>query len=225
MKSDVKVIRSMGSLDIPQRISDGKFDASHMMRQWNKTTGQRKYINDFMRLSQTSEFIDELGKEIQTQAENSLIGDNQVIVKIKGRNTKKGKTPDQVWMHPYLFIKFSMWLNPRFEVHVIRFVYDKLVANRHAAGDGYSALAKSVRKYKNADYSQLAKALNYIVFKEHYSGRRNNATADQLRELAEIERQLAFAVDMGYIKTYEDLIEEMRRMYHMKWANVSVHVS
>lgn len=32
----------------------------------------------------------------------------------------------EVWMHPSLFIKFAMWLDPKFELDVIKTVYDNL---------------------------------------------------------------------------------------------------
>lgn len=41
-------------------------------------------------------------------------------------------------MHPILFVKFAMWLNPRFEVQVIKFVYDQMLKYRNDAGDAYN---------------------------------------------------------------------------------------
>lgn len=32
----------------------------------------------------------------------------------------------EMWMHPYLFTKFAMWLDPKFELDVIKTVYDNL---------------------------------------------------------------------------------------------------
>lgn len=40
-------------------------------------------------------------------------------------------------------------------------------------------------------------------------------TAD-LHQLTELQKQLAFAVDMGYIKSFDELINEMRRIWSMK---------
>ncbi|MCQ4921326.1 KilA-N domain-containing protein, partial [Phocaeicola vulgatus] len=52
-----------------------------------------------------------------------IIGVYQLLIKVKRRNTKEGKTPDIGWMNPLLFIKFAMWIKPAFEVKVLRFVY------------------------------------------------------------------------------------------------------
>lgn len=40
-------------------------------------------------------------------------------------------------MHPYLFVKFAMWLSPTFEVKIIQWVYDNLIEFRLLAGDHY----------------------------------------------------------------------------------------
>ena len=211
----------MGSFDVIQRTVDGKFNASDLISQWQKATGQKKIISDFTRLSQTKEFIEELEKEIESQTGISLDGDYQSITVIKGRNTKSGKTADAVWYHPYLFIKFAMWLNPRFEVQVIKFVHDQLISYRHEAGDNYNGLTSAVQKFNNIDYRQLAKGLNWIVFDRHEAGIRQTASQDQLRELTDIQKKLAFACDMGYIRTFDELINEMRRIYLGKYKYVA----
>lgn len=55
--------------------------------------------------------------------EENLHTQNSVYVKSKARSDRGGGT----WMHPILFVKFAMWLNPRFEVQVIKFVYDQML--------------------------------------------------------------------------------------------------
>lgn len=47
-------------------------------------------------------------------------------------------------MHPFLFTKFAMWINPRFEVKVIRFVYDEMIQYRNLAGDAYPRMCAAV---------------------------------------------------------------------------------
>lgn len=221
MKTSVNMIRKLGQFDVVQRTKDGMFNATILIQQWNHATGQKKQISDFIRLSQTREFIEELNKEIESQTGISPDGDNQVVAIIKGRNTKQGKTSDQSWYHPYLFIKFAMWLNSRFEVQVIKFVYDQLITFRNDAGDSYNGLTSAVQKFQNIDYPQLAKGLNWIIFGRHESGIRQTATIEQLMELVDLQKKLAFACDMGYIRTFDELINEMRRIYHGKHYRLS----
>lgn len=57
-----------------------------------------------------------------------------------------------------------MWINPKFKLNVIKFVYDQLIEQRHLAGDNYKCLAASATKLEGVDYPTIAKALNWIVF-------------------------------------------------------------
>lgn len=211
------MIRKMGKFDVTQRTKDGFFSASELLNQWNNFSDQNKKIIEFERLKNTKEFMEELKEDIKSQSDNYHDAIIDPISKVKGRNTKNGKTKDNVWYNPYLFMKFAMWLNPRFELQVIKFVYDNLIEFRHDAGDNYNGLTSAVQRFRNINYPQMAKGLNYIVFGGHEKGIRQKATEYQLKELTEIQKKLAFAVDMNYIRSFDDLLEEMRRMWHMKW--------
>ena len=216
MKTNVNMIRKMGRFDVTQRTSDGMFNATELLNQWNSTTGSKKKMVEFTRLSQTEKFVEELEKELQSPSDENHYGNYQAVAINKGKNTKRGKTSDAVWYHPYLFIKFAMWLNPRFELQVIKFIHDQLIEYRHDAGDNYNGLTSAVQKFANIDYRTLAKGLNWIVFNRHEKGIRQTATQQQLKELTEVQKKLAFACDMGYIKTFDELVNEMRRMYFMR---------
>lgn len=204
MKTNVVMIRKMGGFQVAQRTKDGMFNATSLLSQWNSSTGMKKEMGDFFDNQNTTAFI-----EVLNQEEN-LHGGNSPYVKSKASRGENAGT----WMHPILFIKFAMWLNPRFEYHVIRFVYDELIKFRNDAGDNYRTLTKAVAKLKDVNYPQLAKGLNYSVFGRHDEGLRQNASEMQLKKLNELENQLAFAVDFDLIKSYSDLIEEIRKIYH-----------
>lgn len=200
MKTNVIMTRNMGDFDINQRTVDGYFNATELLKQWNDKLGMKKEIADFFKMDQTRDFIDILINEELTNTGKSPY--------LATRGNKGG-----TWMHPVLFIKFAMWINPKFEYYVIRFVYDHLIAFRHAAGDNYRGLTAAVQRLENVDYSKLAKALNYVIFGRHDQGLRQTASEKELNDLTTVENQLAFAVDMGYIKTFEELMNELRRIY------------
>jgi hypothetical protein len=215
MKTNVVMVRKMGEFDVGQRIQDGYFNATLLLKQWNHKTGMQKKVSHFFELQATKDFIEVLNNEVNSIGRNH--GDNNIsdsYILTKG-NKSKG-IDDQVWMHPYLFIDFAMWINPRFKLEVIRFVYDQLIQYRHSAGDNYRGLTSAVTRFSNVNFIQLAKGLNYIVFGRHDEGLRQTASQQQLHGLTELQRQLAFAVDMGYIRSFDELINEMRRIYQMK---------
>lgn len=169
---------------------------------------------DFLNSKATTEFIEVLNDEI-AQSEISDMAIQAVITK-KGKNTSKGKTKDEVWMHPYLFIDFAMWINPKFKLQVIKFVYDQLISQRHLAGDNYKILSSAGAKLKGYQYPEVAKALQWIVFGKTGKELRQSATQEQLQELNDIQTKLAFAIDMGYITSYDQLLKEMRKLWNQK---------
>jgi hypothetical protein len=209
MKTSVNMIRKMGSFDVTQRTKDSFFNATELIKQWNNNSGQKKEVSKFFELENTKDFIKALMYEEDLHTQDSA------YLKSKASRGANAGT----WMTPILFIKFAMWLNPTFEVQVIKFVYDNLIAFRNDAGDNYIGLSNAVQRLNSCDYPQMAKGLNWIVFNKHEKGIRQKATQLELEELTEIQKKLAFAIDMGYIRTFDELINEMRRMWHLKWDN------
>ncbi len=207
MKQNVVMIRKMGNFDVLQRTEDGFFNATKLVNQWNSIpTNPKRNLGKFWEQDNVKDFIGVL------MAEENLHTPLEVYVKSKASRGNNAGT----WVHPILFLKIGMWINPKFEYHVIRFVYDQLIKYRHDAGDMYVVLGSAVSKFKETNYAQIAKALNWIVFDKHEKGMRQMASQDKLRELSEVEKELAFAIDMGYIKSYNQLIREMRKIYTMK---------
>lgn len=205
MKTSVTMVRKMGEFEVHQRTKDGMFNATSLLKQWNK--GKRgKEVNAFLKNSSTIEFIESLQESEELDTRN-------IVTVSKGGNTENQGT----WMHPYLFIDFAMWINPKFKVSVIKFVYDELIKQRHEAGDNYILLSASGVKLKGYKFTEVAKAMQWIVYGKTGKNLRQTATQEQLTELNDIQKKLSFAIDMNYIRTYEQLILEMRKMYKIKY--------
>lgn len=218
MKTNVVMVRQMGGLNVFQRTSDGFFDANELLIQWNKSElvkGRRK-MSEFLESPKTKELIDAILADNQVSREIDL-PNNQVVIFNKSKTSKSGKKDvGSVYMHPYLFIDFAMWLNPTFKVKVLKFVYDELIQQRHFAGDNYKVLSTSGVKLEDYNFSEVAKAMQWIIFGHSGKGLRQTANQEQLIELNTLQTQLSFAIDMGYIKTYEQLIGEMRKIWNTK---------
>lgn len=134
----------------------------------------------------------------------------------KTTGARKTKTS---WCNPYIFTLIALELSPEFYGRVIVWVTDSLILNRIEAGNFCKALNSAINRF-NPDGNQfmdLAKALNYIVFGRHEAGIRNTGTKEQLKELANIEEKMAFAIDMGYIKSYDALLVELRKIWNKKY--------
>lgn len=131
--------------------------------------------------------------------------------KTTGRGSNK-----TVSCNPYIWTLIAMELNPMLYAKVMTWLTDTLILNRIEAGDFYRDFSRAIKPL-GPDYVKVAKALNYVVFNRHESGIRNTATKDQLAELTDIEKKMAFAIDMGYINSQNQLVNSLRSVWNRKW--------
>jgi hypothetical protein len=217
MKTSVNMNRQMGKFIVKQRTKDGYFDASYLMQQWNDEYPlNKKQLSKFLENETTKKFINEIIEQ-ESHTENSLHGDFQVIIKIKGKNTKYGKNHDKVFMHPYLYLDFAMWLSSIFKYHVIKFVYDELIEYRHAAGLGNNELMDAIsRTWKISFppiYREINTALNYIIFDKNYTGIRNSASIKELKDLRDMQKIFAYNILTGLIPDIKTLKIQLKKEY------------
>ena len=210
----------MGQFNVEQRTKDGMFNATALLKQWNSAANlntqnsgdlKKKDMDDFFANKNVKEFLDALIEEEKLTCRNSVYV------------TSKGRYQGGTWMHPILFIKFAMWLNPRFEVQVIKFVYDQMLKYRNDAGDAYRELSSAINSivpntFMPQAMRKVGEALNYVVFNEHEPMLRNKKGSEEfMRELFELERRLAENINDGLIKTFDQAIEFLRRRYSSKY--------
>lgn len=212
MRTSQVLTRRMGDFEVLQRTSDGMFNATTLLKQWNNVSGMKKEVKDFFDNKSTQEFI-----KVLNNKENLNRGNSPYL-------TTRGKTGG-TWMHPFLFIDFSMWLNAEFKYEVIKFVHDQLIEYRNEAGDSYrtmtSALSKIVDRPLLVDsIRDIARAINYVIFNNHEPLLRNKQ-ADEgcMRELCELQKDIAKLVDFGFIKTIESLKVHLRERWSNKWQS------
>jgi len=208
MKTNIVMTRDMGGLDVHQRTKDGMFNATSLLKQWNELNNSGKELASFFKMKSTVEFIE----TIKDDAEILHMAKSPYVKSRASRGANAG-----TWMHPYLFIDFAMWLSPKFKLGVIKFVSDELIEQRHLAGDNYIKLSESGMKLKGYDFREVAIALQWIVFGNKGKELRQQASQEQLTELNNLQSRLSFAIDMGYIKTYSCLIDEMRKIWELKY--------
>ena len=216
MKTSVNMVRNMGDFNVIQRTLDGYFEANHLLSQWNLSVGNReRQMSRFVDSPKTKEFIGEIIDQERHQAK-MLEGDFEVVKIMKGKYTNRGKYPDKVFMHPFLFIDFAMWLNPKFKYSVIKFVYDQLIELRHTAGDNYNVLRFKIAKEwkpKPDFYKHLNCGLNHVVFGTHKWGIRNTANEEQLGDLADLQKVFVYNINSSLIDDPDALLLELRKEY------------
>lgn len=213
MKTNQVMIRPMGDFKVSQRTKDGFFNATDLLKQWNAAgLGTQKEMKHYFENKSTGEFIKAL------MSEENLHGQNSAYVKSKASRGENAGT----WMHPLLFIDFAMWLNPTFKVKVLKFVYDEMIKFCNLAGDAYPTMRRAVCSILPGDLFQrkikdLAKSLNIIVYGKHESEMRNKVGDEsKIRELYELEMQVAQWINIGLVTNYEQLRSALQRLYYQK---------
>lgn len=179
--------RSLDGFPVTQRTKDKFFNATDLLSYYNEMSGQNKRFKDFWENQGTKSFCEALNQEI-------LNGDNSAHLEILETTRGRGGA---TWMHPYLFVKFAMWLSPVFEVKVIKWVYDNLIEFRHDAGDHYKEMCKAISetyinwKGKTPDplvFSKEINYLNFLVFGNTASNQRNTASESQLMLMNKLQK-------------------------------------
>jgi hypothetical protein len=209
MKTNQNMTRMIGDFEVIQRTQDSMFNATKLLQQWNEHSGQNKEVSKFFENENAKEFIKALMTEEKLNTQNSA------YLSTRGKN---GGT----WMHKILFIKFAMWLNPAFEVKVIKFVNDEMIKYRHEAGDEYRELGAAIEKivpghFVKTAMMKIAEALNWIVFNRHETGIRNKFGDEQKqRELYILEKKVADLINEGFIFEYEQVVNYLRKRYNEK---------
>ena len=210
MKTNQTLTRQMGSFDVFQRTSDGFFNATTLLKQWNASSGQKKVIAHYFENEATMEFVGVIESRENFKHRNSVY--------LKSRGKYNGGT----WMHPLLFIDFAMWINPAFKYDVLKFVYDQLIQYRIEAGDTYREMAAGIASISKKqeithNITSIAKAINIIVYGKHQREIRNKEAEEQsMRDLVKLQIKVAELIKEGFIKSYDALINYLRRIWMEK---------
>jgi hypothetical protein len=119
--------------------------------------------------------------------------------------------------NPYVWVSIAMWMNPKIYAKTVVWLTDSLLSNRVNAGWLYRELSYQLSTFDNADYAVVARALNHVVFGRHENGIRQTATANQLKELSDLENKMAFAIESGFVSNQDQLIEVLRKEWTKKF--------
>lgn len=202
----------MGEFKVEQRTVDGFFNATELLKQWNLQNGTKKELKHYFENQSANELINTI---IERENLNSR---KSAYLSSRGKN---GGT----WMHPVLFIDFAMWINPSFKYDVIKFVYDEMIKFRNLAGDAYPSMCRAVRSIMpepifREKVKDLARSLNIIVYGKHETEMRNKiGDESKIREMYELERQIAQWINIGLVGNYKQLKAALNKLYYQKYPN------
>ncbi len=181
--------RKFMNSEVSQRTKDSYFNATELLQIYNEKMAQTRRFADFWENKNTQYFIAELEKDLGFLNVGNLAHS-------KTYQTTRGKG-GSTWMHPYLYVKFAMWLSPKFELQIIKWVYDNLIEFRNSAGVDYKEMSAAVlRNYKDfynkkpdpLVYQKEIKFINSLITGIEAGVDRNNLTEDELTLLINLQK-------------------------------------
>lgn len=185
---------------LQQRTSDWFFCANTLIDEHNKQYWTSKEIRQFISLKDTKDFCDALAEKLIRDDYYGL--ENQH--KIELYSTSRGKY-SQTRMHPYLFVKFAMWLNKEFEVQILAWLTDNLILNRNQAWDYYKEMCKTIQEHylqirwdkpNPLVYIQEVSFINDVIGIAPWS--RNELDANTLETLSRLQKANINYINMWY---------------------------
>lgn len=215
--------RNLFGITIEQNTKDYFLSVSSLQKaydvaRWQYGWSDRK-VADIM---QTKEFKERVFYILESKGfiKTNILGFMDMIEKegiakvLKGLGVYKttgARQTKQTYCDPYIWILLALELNPMIYANVVIWLTDTLVFDRIEAGTEYMPMNSKIKEIiPNPNYQTYAKLINKKVFGKHVAGMRNLASANELRQIADVEKQIITAIDMKWIKNEKGLIEFLK---------------
>ena len=216
--------RNLFGITIEQNTKDYFLSVSSLQKaydvaRWQYGWSDRK-VADIM---QTKEFKERVFYILESKGfiKTNILGFMDMIEKegiakvLKGLGVYKttgARQTKQTYCDPYIWILLALELNPTIYANVVIWLTDTLVFDRIEAGTEYMPMNSKIKEIiPNPNYQTYAKLINKKVFGKHVAGMRNLASANELRQIADVEKQIITAIDMKWIKNEKGLIEFLNK--------------
>ena len=216
--------RNLFGITIEQNTKDYFLSVSSLQKaydvaRWQYGWSDRK-VADIM---QTKEFKERVFYILESKGfiKTNILGFMDMIEKegiakvLKGLGVYKttgARQTKQTYCDPYIWILLALELNPMIYANVVIWLTDTLVFDRIEAGTEYMPMNSKIKEIiPNPNYQTYAKLINKKVFGKHVAGMRNLASASELRQIADVEKQIITAIDMKWIKNEKGLIEFLNK--------------
>lgn len=216
--------RNLFGITIEQNTKDYFLSVSSLQKaydvaRWQYGWSDRK-VADIM---QTKEFKERVFYILESKCfiKTNILGFMDMIEKegiakvLKGLGVYKttgARQTKQTYCDPYIWILLALELNPMIYANVVIWLTDTLVFDRIEAGTEYMPMNSKIKEIiSNPNYQTYAKLINKKVFGKHVAGMRNLASANELRQIADVEKQIITAIDMKWIKNEKGLIEFLNK--------------
>jgi hypothetical protein len=217
--------RELFGITIKQETKTGFLSVSDLQKAYETARWQYGWSERRIDvLMQTQDFKERVFYLLQEQGliKTSILGFIEMVEKegiakvLKGLGVYKttgARQTKQVMANPYIWVLLAMELNPMIYAKVIIWLTDSLIFDRIEAGTEFKPMNNAIKSIiPNPEYPKYSIAINKKVFGTHLSGMRNLATAQELKKITKIEQFITNAIDMGMIKTDEQILKTIQNM-------------
>jgi hypothetical protein len=200
-------------------LSISDLQVAYEVARWQYGWGERRVDN----IMQTNDFKERVYYILENQGiiKTSILGFMEMVAREGIAKTLKGlgvykttgaRSTKQTFASPYIWILLALELNPMIYAKVIVWITDTLVFDRIDAGSEYMPMNSKIKEIiQFPNYSEYAKCINRKVFGHHQTAMRNLASAKELRKIADIEKQVIVAIEMGWIDTEKKLLDFLNK--------------
>jgi hypothetical protein len=225
MKTEVILSREFANSEIRQLSKCGFLCATDLTSIYNvirvsdNLPGKR--MKDFFENLATKDFLESLCNELNLQekakggilplAQESKPEKIAVWSPADLKVVKRGKNNKGTWLHPYLFVKYAMWLSPVFEAKMIIWLTDNLLGYRNQSGDDFKSCNAMIDKVFNVGdkywvYADIASFVAARVLGNSDKEQWNNATAEQLQQRSNLLQRIENVAEFGKFGTPDKLL-------------------
>lgn len=207
--------RKLDGMPVLQRTSDGFFNATAIVKQWNERVEDDKCqfhhrahspiikhrdLKDYFDFSQTKEYLEAVRKE------------ENIYEVVKASRANKGDNAG-TWVHPLVFVDLCMWLNPEFKVKVLKFVRDELMFLRNEVGDCHNEFkdalsAAGIDSSDPLDWIKFQSAFNKWAFGKG-NNELNKSSVEGIHSAVRKYSELRCLVEHGFFGTMGDVIRHI----------------
>lgn len=202
MKTVAIMQRQFNGVAIRQNSKTGFFNLNDLYECYKEEDPDgKKRIDKYLDYSVTKEFVEALREAELEKVKSPSQGEFilPLVDEIKVIETKRGVNGG-TWVHPYLFLDFAMWLNPKFKLWAMSVIEDKLIELRNEAGDRFKEMNQALKASgatSPREYAMEAKMINEIVFDGKTKEQRNKANEQELDLLNKLQKYNAHLINLG----------------------------
>jgi len=220
LKSDHIVNRKFNNHIVRQDLQTEYICASDITDIYNQvriSEGKSpKELKKYFQNKDSKEFMKEVCNELNSLEKNSV--QNMAFYSESDlKYVRRGKHNRGTWLHPYVFVDYAMWLNPRFRAKVVIWITDNLLGYRNSGGVAFKKTNKAIDKKfgpktKPWVYANVSTFIQELVFGKKVNDNWKNATEDQQRKRDVLLTKMQALIEYGNYNNVYDVMKHMRKM-------------